>query len=366
MFRGMVAGTIAVALGLLLSSSALVAHEGYPITVKADYREIGRGGSVKRMIFVTGHAHYPDGTRMAIGLRYEGQQQYVSWYNTTVMKQGFVAEIGPFTKALSPGQYVIEAWFNWERQSEPVKAEIMKADANVEGGGISEKNAKCRPEVLAAKKDCLSRNVVGACVIMVGTPNQYQMEDIKNIELLQQALGEIEKLMDELRGEVKKHLEAKNAKTPPAAGTTPATKESWQEWGPGWLGRVDAVDQVLSQWKQSRLVQKDSDSYSDMVNVLLKMRELWGQWGGKLYALEGGGGLIGGDVDPTQVNPEATDKEIETLINGVPDDTQHPGVKKKLVRDVADAEKKAEEDKEKEKEKDKGKGKDKDKKGAEK
>ncbi|MBI3272266.1 MAG: hypothetical protein HYZ53_24965 [Planctomycetes bacterium] len=319
-------------------------HEGYPITVKAEYKEFGRGGSTKRMIFVMGHAHYPDGTRMAVGLRYEGQDQYVVWYNATVIKQSFVAELGPWMKDLSPGQYIVEAWFNFDRQSKQIQQKVVETDAAVEGGGVSSENAKCKPEVLAAKKDCLSKNVVGACVVMVGTPNQYQMDEQRNGDFLVEALGVVESLRAELKTVAAKHQEAlkKPAGSPkPGEAAPPAAldQKAWEAWTGDWMTRLDEVDQKLSEWKMSRVVQKDSDVYADMVNALIKLRDLCGLWGTKLYKLEAGVmGVAGGTVNADAARPEQADKEIGELIDGTANDPARPGLKKKLARTPAEEE----------------------------
>jgi len=56
------------------------AHVGYKIQMTAVYKETKKGDVVFRNVFVTGHAHYPDGTVLKVGIRPEKMSTgYLCW-----------------------------------------------------------------------------------------------------------------------------------------------------------------------------------------------------------------------------------------------------------------------------------------------
>ncbi len=260
--------------GALFAAQApsIAAHEGYPIMIEAKYQEIKRGGTVKRMIFVNGHAHYPNGTRIAVGLRLEEQQQYLAWYNGVVKNQAFIVEMGPWNKDFASGLYIVEGWFLWERQPSTIQGAIKKAEDGLERGVDN-----CDADVVKDRKRCKTKSVFGACVLQVGTPGRFLVEE----EETRSFLSEVNETLVAVYGDVeqanKEHSDAEKA--------AEVNAEAWKIQQEDWNRRLQEVDGAVIKWHQSKLTVRHQRAYTASANAVMNIQALYGSYGEKLYQL---------------------------------------------------------------------------------
>lgn len=290
--------------GILLAvfSGATYAHEGYPVILDAKYQEIKKGTNIKRMVFVNGHAHYPNGTRIAVGIRLEEQKQYLAWYNTTVKNQGFIVEMGPYNKEFASGLYIVEAWFIWERQSGSIQAAIHKAEDGLERGVDN-----CDPEIVKERKRCKTKSVFGAGVVQVGTPGRFIIEEEETRTFFTSVHESLTAILNEAHDAVKLHSDK--------AKTADTNVEAWKAKNDEWNARLSEVDQAVLKWHGSKLTIRHQVAYSSSVNAILNIQSLLGIYGGDLYNL------------PSQAFAGGADgaaKEVATQLSALLEDLKAP------------------------------------------
>lgn len=266
-------------LALLIAVAALTsfgmpaqAHEGYPIILEAKYQEVKKGGQIRRMLFVNGHAHYPNGTRLSVGLRLEGQTNYVSWFKSAVKNQAFIVEMGPFNKEFVTGNYIVEAWFIWEEQPGNVQSSIVKSEEGLERGVDN-----CDPEIVKERKRCKTKSVFGACVVQVGTPGRLMFEEEETKSFLQTAYDSLLAVYTEITETKTAHSKAKKSEE--------FTAETWRAKSEEWIVKLNDLDDQISKWKNSKLTIRHQKAYAAAVNVIMNVQSLIGVYGQDLYNL---------------------------------------------------------------------------------
>ncbi len=250
----------------------VAAHEGYPIILEAKYQEIKRGNKIKRMVFVNGHAHYPNGTRIAVGIRLEDQQQYIAWYNGVVKNQAFIVEMGPWNKEFASGQYIIEGWFIWDRQQSAIQAAIKKAEEGLERGIDN-----CDPEVVKERKLCKTKQVFGATVVQVGTPGRFIVEEEEARTFLAQVHEGLAAIFQDIQNVYKQH-------NSPDKGAE-VNADAWKLKADEWMARLGEADTAVVRWHQSKITVRHQKAYTSAVNSVMHMQGLIGAYGQILYQL---------------------------------------------------------------------------------
>lgn len=273
--RRMWSGSIVGFFCAVVIVSAAQAHDGYPIALEAKYAEIHRGTSVRRMVFVVGHAHYPDGTVLKVGLRSEGSKQYVDWFDARVRSQSFSADMGPFMKEFCSGSYVIEAWFDFKKQSRAVQDAILKSQEGAEGG-----IGTCPAERLQKGLACLSDHLFGAAMIAIGSPGRVLMEEEDAQAFLGQVRDGIEGVLKEVREAAGRH--AARDKGPEL------NAEAWQECAVAWRARVKEIDAALLRWNNSKINAPHRPAYVAANTAMVNLEGLLAAHGRELYNLECG------------------------------------------------------------------------------
>lgn len=173
---------------VFLFSQAASAHDGYKFEVKAGLKTVQRGKGEFSMVFVEGHAHYPDGTYLRIGIRHPNVETYLKSVRVRVSKSLFMAEIGPWEQHFPPGRYPVIAEFDFEDQPESVK-EILKSHEDIErclvdNPGYQEVYKKANPEkyeefmkrIRANGGRCLGKKQNGGCVLEIGSPEDAERD----------------------------------------------------------------------------------------------------------------------------------------------------------------------------------------------
>lgn len=266
---------VAIGLATVFSASA-AAHDGHPIVLEAKYTEIHHGVRVRRMIFVTGHAHYPDGTILKVAVRPAGSKQYVDdWISARVRKEAFAADMGPYMKEFSSGEYIIEAWFRFDDQPESVRDAILKSQEGADGGvGI------CTAERVAAQLGCISKKVFGVAVVAVGTPARAMLEEQAALEFFGQVRESLQAILDEARDGYRRHS---------AGDKDPALNVSvWQARAEEWRARVSQIDVALLRWNNSKLNAPHRPAYAAANTAMVNLEGLIGAHGRELYDLASG------------------------------------------------------------------------------
>lgn len=317
MTRGLIRLACGFVLALLLLGGPAVdvrAHEGYPIILEAKYTEIKKGAKVKRMVFVNGHAHYPNGTKIAVGIRLEDQQQYIAWYNAAVKNQAFIVEMGPWNKEFASGMYIIEAWFIWERQHGAVQNSIKKAEEGLERGIDN-----CDPEVVKARTKCKTKQVFGATVVQVGTPGRFIVEEEEARTFLQQVHEGLSTIFTEIQTEQKSHMAVDKAPE--------VNVDSWKTKVDDWMARLAEADTAVVQWHQAKITVRHQKAYTAAVNSIMHLQGLIGAYGDALYQLTNE--FLSG-------TPENVISEVKKNLDGLAEDLK-PTAEEQAVEDEGSA-----------------------------
>lgn len=281
------------------------AHEGYPLILEAKYQEIKKGNNIKRMVFVNGHAHYPNGTRIAVGIRLEEQKQYLAWYNTLIKNQSFIVEMGPYNKEFASGLYVVEAWFVWERQSGSVQAAIHKGEEGLERGIDN-----CDPEIVKERKRCKTKSVFGACVVQVGTPGRFIIEEEETRNFFGSVRDGLSAVLTEVRDAYAAHNDPKKA--------AEVNVDAWKAKADEWNNRLNEIDTAVVKWHGSKLTIRHQVAYSSSVNAIMKLQEMMADYGLELYNLPAQSSAAGGEGAGKEVasNLALLDEDLKAPVEG--------------------------------------------------
>lgn len=143
---------VAAVLGSLPPAGAQAPTE--PLTVSARYREERTASRIVRTVEVQGETRFPNGTRLAVGIRGDGEQEYAEWRNAMVADGKYATSFGTAEGSehpLLPGAYVVETWIIWERQRPSIQQRIRDTDVwpKDEGARCKTKSLFVSCEVLA-------------------------------------------------------------------------------------------------------------------------------------------------------------------------------------------------------------------------
>lgn len=252
------------------------AHDGFRITLQGKHQVLRHGGHEVDHFFVRGHAHYRDDTQIQVGIRYEGQKDYLKWMNSQIQNEAFTAELGDWPQRLLPGQYIIEAWFLFEQQPRHVRQYMVDMKEIDNCKDDLEKVLKEDPEKgkrwkeLYAKRGgrCLYRDTRGIYVLTVGTPEEFMEADIRARSFYREKFELLRKKHAEIVAEVEKH-----------AALTKKSKQGqpsdWNKWLQTWSGEVSQCDVDLVNWKLDQLgIKYEFELYNPLTSVVLNLQNL--------------------------------------------------------------------------------------------
>ena len=130
----------AAAAMVFLFSPVARAHEGYKFELKAGLKTVQKGKNEFAMVFVEGHAHYPDGTWLRVGIRHPNVETYFKSMRVRVSKMLFMADIEGSIVALKLDAYAVLNTLLDTRNIDPQHA----AGYSLNGDIIPRRLAKCR------------------------------------------------------------------------------------------------------------------------------------------------------------------------------------------------------------------------------
>lgn len=275
--------TLAVA---LLAASSASAHVGYKIKVNAAYKESKKGDTTFRNIFVTGHAHYPDNTSLTVMIRPEKAGYLPLTVRAVVQKEEFAAEMGPWREGFPAGKYVIEAWFELERQSPAVKSELQEleefAKCLKDDPTYQEEYKKANPEryeklmrQIAASGKCASNKQFGASEISIGSADEAAQASESERAFLRDRADLVKDLLTELMKTYAKHAD-------PNKGSD-ATMETFDTWATEFLDQVGQIDQEISNKLREMVFNERKDTYSCLSSTIMALQDLEACIKGQLY-----------------------------------------------------------------------------------
>ncbi|MBI2923331.1 MAG: hypothetical protein HYY18_19925 [Planctomycetes bacterium] len=266
-----------LALACLIATDAC-AHVGYKIQMTSQFKETKKGSSTFRNIFVTGHAHYPDGTVLKVGVRSEKVGgSYILWANAVVRKEEFAAELGPWNQSFPPGKYIAEAWFEFDKQPEAVRSALKEQDEFREclkdDPAYQERYKKENPEryeklmkQIASSGKCASNKQFGACELMIGTPDDAAQETENEKAFIRDHVDATKELLGELiRTEAKHKDPNRNAAI---------NQDAYAGWVGEWQDVVSKSDLEISERRKAVIVNEFSDVYACISNALISLFEL--------------------------------------------------------------------------------------------
>lgn len=271
-----------VALPLTLALACLCstanAHVGYKIQMSAQFKETKKGSATFRNVFVTGHAHYPDGTFLKVGVRSEKiGGSYLVWANAVVRKEEFAAELGPWNQGFPAGKYICEAWFEFEKQPEAVRSALQELEefqkCLKDDPAYQEQYKKENPEKyeklmkqIAASGKCASNKQYGACELMIGTPDDAAQEDEVEKAFIRDHASATKDLLAELIVNETKHLDPNR--------NAAINQEAYAGWVGEWQEVVSQSDLEISERRKGSVVSQYSEVYSNISNALISLFEL--------------------------------------------------------------------------------------------
>ncbi|MBI3270469.1 MAG: hypothetical protein HYZ53_15780 [Planctomycetes bacterium] len=245
------------------------AHVGRPLTLSATFwfeRDLGL------YIKVEGHAHFPDGTRLGVGLRRLGAVEYMTWFEGVVRRESFQATLGPWQGPVSAGHYAVDARFEWENQAPAVWSEIQR------------RAAPRRPAEIE----------VGRTVLYMGSPFQEVREAAAAATFFGRQLDQLRSAQRGLDDEFARHARREAGRD--AAAWAARCADAGQEDG-------RALQQLL-EWRQAR----PGSAYERVAGLVMvaitQAGELRRAWTRKLYPdqvvddpIAGGGGGADAAID---------------------------------------------------------------------
>lgn len=266
--------TLAVA---LLAASSASAHVGYKIKLNASYKETKKGDTAFRNIFVTGHAHYPDGTSLTVMIRPEKAGYLPLTVRAIVQKEEFAAEMGPWREGFPAGKYIVEAWFELERQSPAVKSELQEqeefAKCLKDDPTYQEEYKKANPEryeklmrQIAASGKCASNKQFGASEISIGSADEAAQAGEGERAFLRDRADLVKDLLTELMKTYAKHAD-------PNKGSG-ETAESFDAWATEFLDQVGQIDQEISSKLREMVFNERKDTYSCLSSTIMALQDL--------------------------------------------------------------------------------------------
>lgn len=104
--------------------SPSVYSQDLPAKKKRSAISIKQSGS-RTFFMVEGEFNYPNETALVLGIRYKESDEYLKWYRIQLKSKKFSTKLGPFTRPLLPGTYIMEVWFKLTEQP-PHLEEVLR------------------------------------------------------------------------------------------------------------------------------------------------------------------------------------------------------------------------------------------------
>lgn len=264
---------------LVLAAAASSAHAQFTNNIKlsAQYKETKKGDAVFRNIFVTGTARFPDGVVLSVMVRPEDASYLPLTMRATVEKGEFAAEMGPWKAGFPPGTYVCEAWFEIDRQSEPVKAALRETDEFAKclvsnpdyQKEYKEKNPE-RYEKLMRQIEltgkCTSDRQYGATQLKIGTAE----EAAQSKELDRAVVRDRADLMFDMLADLEKTRSQHVAKDKGEA----FTKDTWNAWAGPFRDMLADTDKVITERVTGSVFNSYKPAYDHVAGALRALAEL--------------------------------------------------------------------------------------------
>ncbi|MEK7467554.1 MAG: hypothetical protein AAB074_09095 [Planctomycetota bacterium] len=261
----------------LLAASTASAHVGYKIKMSATYKETRKGDTTFRNIFVSGHAHYPDGTVLVVMIRPEKGGYLPLSVKGTVQKEEFAAEMGPWREGFPSGKYVCEAWFEFEKQSEGVKsllreteefAKCLKDDPTYQERyklENPERYEKLMRQIAGSGK-CASNKQFGTCELSIGSADEAAQSGEAERAFLRDRADYVKDMLSEL---VKAHAKHSD----PNKGAD-ATAESFQLWATEFENQLGQLDEEVTGKLTGMVFNAKKDTYDNLAQSIMALGDL--------------------------------------------------------------------------------------------
>jgi hypothetical protein len=252
-----------------LTGSTASAQITTKMRLKAVYRETTKSKKTFRNVFVTGKASYPDGVFLKVGIRHHTQKAvYLDWVDAPVKNGEFVAEFGPWEQSIPPGRYMVESWFEYDRQSNSAKAVLDEMEefekCLTDDPDYQEKYKKENPEryeklmkMIKLTGKCGSNKAYGICDLMIGSPESAEAASQEEREFLRGHADSIRELTKEAMNIWAQHNDPNRS--------TNLNADAYAEWAQIWRDTVLALDGELA----TRLRNVKMNEYSAASQMLV-------------------------------------------------------------------------------------------------
>ncbi|KAF0243263.1 MAG: hypothetical protein FD180_3490 [Planctomycetota bacterium] len=261
----------------LLAASTACAHVGYKIKMTASYKETKKGDASFRNVFVSGHAHYPNGTSLLVMIRPDKGPYLPMNIRVTVEKEEFAAEMGPWREGFPAGKYVCEAWFEFDRQTEGVKSLLREEEefqkCLKDDPEYQEKYKKENPEryeklmrQIAGSGRCASSKQFGTCELTIGTADDAAQSGEAEKAFLGDRADLVKDMLTELVKNYLKHSD-------PNKGAD-ATAESYAAWAAEFQAQIGLVDAEISGRLREMVFNARKGAYDTLVNSIMALGDL--------------------------------------------------------------------------------------------
>jgi hypothetical protein len=270
----------------LLASSVASAHVGYKIKMSATYKETKKGDTTFRNIFVSGHAHYPDGVVLVVMIRPEKGGYLPLSVKATVQKEEFAAEMGPWREGFPAGKYVCESWFEFDKQAEGVKSLLREeeefAKCLKDDPEYQERYKKENPEryeklmrQIAGSGKCASNKQFGTCELSIGSADDAAQAGEAERAFLRDRADLAHDMVAELVKTYAKHAD-------PNKGPD-ATAESFQAWATEFENSLGQLDREISDKLTKMVFNEKKDTYDNLSQCIMAITDLEHGMAAELY-----------------------------------------------------------------------------------
>ncbi len=246
---------------LLLACLGSAPAAAAPIDLTATMEEMTHGEHVMRKILAVGKTRFPNGTRLAVGLRQRGEANYLMWYNAVVRDGAFQVSLGPFRKPLSAGSYMVEAWYSGDRQPRELLAQIK----TLESGDPSFESAKDA-----------DGNLIVMTRLEVGTKEEAkaELESFRTLYLTLQK--DLKKVVDQLQERFAQH------QAPEKQRPADATPEGWRTRAEAWTATINDVDRRALDYNGTRSSIVQPATYKHLSDAVLQTHDLLAAFGERI------------------------------------------------------------------------------------
>lgn len=251
------------------------AHEGYKFDLTAGLKTVQKGREQFSMVYVQGHAHYPDGTLLHVGLKLPNAESYIKILTVRVSKMEFVAELGPFEQHFPPGKYPVVVRFVYEDQTPDMKETLKHhedmAQCLVDNPDyqaiMKEQNPKRYDEFMKLLRanggKCIGKDQIGSGFVEIGNPEEAAREREAQEALLRDSAAAGRDLFAALL-----------RVAPPAGGAPAVDAPDPQGWYVRWLDDWSALEEPVRVRKASLICVERPQAFETLNSALLTLRLL--------------------------------------------------------------------------------------------